>query len=497
MAEQNEKKLGEKAAIATKWSLVTQLASKLISPITTLILAHLLVPEAFGIVALVTMVTSFADMFSDAGFQKYLIQHEYGEKEDYSLSCDVAFWTNLIVSLILWGLITLFNQQLAHILGNDGIGFALIVSSASLPLTSAVSVQTAVYQRSFDFKTLFYSRIGSATLILVVSVVLAFLGFDYWSMVIGTLASNVFLAFWLTAQSKWKPLLRYSFAELKLMFSFSAWTMVEAFSIWLTNWIGAFVLGALLTTYYLGLYNTAVSLCSAVIGIVTSAVNPILFASLSRVQKDRIRFDSAFYLMQKYLAFAVVPIAAGLAVFSEAVVGLYLGPNWLEATAFFGLYSLASAFVVVFCHTASDAYRALGKPKYSLLAQVLFLFIMIPSLVFGALQGWERFSIIVPIARLLGFVAIHFIICKFLMKLSPWKMITNLRWIYLATIIVSMASLVVVNLFNLGYVPQAFLMLFAGVLYLVLCTLVPDLRATLVDMLERFGLNRAAKKLRK
>ena len=66
--------LGDKAASATRWAFASQVAAKLISPLTTMVLARLLTPEAFGVVASVTMVTSFADVFSDAGFQKYLVQ---------------------------------------------------------------------------------------------------------------------------------------------------------------------------------------------------------------------------------------------------------------------------------------------------------------------------------------------------------------------------------------------------------------------------------------
>lgn len=165
-----EETIAEKTVRATKWSVVTQVAPKLIWPVTQLVLAHLLAPEAFGVVALVNMVTSFADMFSDVGFQKYLVQHEYVEGEDLSLSADVAFWTNFALSLALWAGIAAFRDPIAAMLGDPAVGLAIALACASLPLTSAVSVQTAVYQRSFDFRTLFFSRVGSAALVFLVSV---------------------------------------------------------------------------------------------------------------------------------------------------------------------------------------------------------------------------------------------------------------------------------------------------------------------------------------
>ena len=73
-------KLKEKASIATKWSTITEIAVRCVIPITNIILARVLTPEAFGVIATVTMITSFADIFTDAGFQKYLIQHDFKNK---------------------------------------------------------------------------------------------------------------------------------------------------------------------------------------------------------------------------------------------------------------------------------------------------------------------------------------------------------------------------------------------------------------------------------
>ena len=95
----NSNNLNKKIGMAAKWSIATEIAAKLISPVSNMILARFLTPEAFGVVATVTMVTSFADMFTDAGFQKYLVQHEFKDKNDQYDSTTVAFWTNLAISI--------------------------------------------------------------------------------------------------------------------------------------------------------------------------------------------------------------------------------------------------------------------------------------------------------------------------------------------------------------------------------------------------------------
>lgn len=86
------KDLRARSASAAKWSLATEIIAKIISPISQLVLARLLAPEAFGMVATVTMVVSFADMFADAGFQKYLVQHSFRDKKDlHANACSSSF----------------------------------------------------------------------------------------------------------------------------------------------------------------------------------------------------------------------------------------------------------------------------------------------------------------------------------------------------------------------------------------------------------------------
>ena len=77
-----DENLKQKALYATRWSAITEIVAKLVVPISNMVLARLLTPEAFGVVATLTMVISFAELFTDAGFQKYLIQHEFRDDTD-------------------------------------------------------------------------------------------------------------------------------------------------------------------------------------------------------------------------------------------------------------------------------------------------------------------------------------------------------------------------------------------------------------------------------
>ena len=218
----NEDNLNKKIIKATKWSSITEIAAKLVTPpVTNMILARILLPEAFGVAATVTMITSFAEMFTDSGFQKYLVQHEFKNVDEKYKNANVAFWTNFCISIILWGFIVIFSEQLAVLVGNPGLGKVISIACIQLLITAFTSIQIALYKRNFDFKTLFIVRIISILIPFVVTIPLAFAGLSYWSLIIGSLTNHLLNAVILTIKSDWKPKFYYSIEILKEMFSFS------------------------------------------------------------------------------------------------------------------------------------------------------------------------------------------------------------------------------------------------------------------------------------
>lgn len=385
----DSRNLQARSAGAAKWSLATEVIAKIISPISQLILARLLAPEAFGMVATVTMVVSFADMFADAGFQKYLVQHNFRNKEDLYANANVAFWTNFCVSVVLWCFIAVFNDPVASFVGNPSLGFPIAVASLSLPLTSFSSIQMALFHRNLDFKSLMPVRLLSTLLNFGSTLVLAFMGFGYWSLIAGTLAANVVNAVGLTLLSEWKPQISYSFDLLKAMFSFSGWTLLESFTIWLSAWAGTFIVGHFLGATELGYYKTPITFVGGCFGIITNATTPILFSSLSRLQFDRREYVDYLRRFQFMVSLFLIPLSAGIFIFREPLVALLLGDQWKASSLMFGLYGLVQGPMVLFSYYSSEMYRSLGRPRVSTLVQVIFLALMTPLMTAAAMQGFD------------------------------------------------------------------------------------------------------------
>ncbi|NMA66491.1 MAG: lipopolysaccharide biosynthesis protein [Clostridiaceae bacterium] len=418
--------LNNKVGIAAKWSVITEIAAKFVTPITTMILARLLTPEAFGVVATVTMIVSFTEMFADAGFQKYLVQHEFTDNKHKNDSTNVAFWTNLTIALLIWVIIIVFREPLAVMVGNPGLGLVIAVACIQLPITSFSSIQMALYRRSFDFKTLFFIRLIAICIPFVVTIPLAIMGWSYWSIIIGTICGAIVNAVVLTVKSEWKPQRFYSFSLLKEMISFSVWSLIEAISIWFSVWIDIFIIGSVLSIYYLGLYRTSLSMVNGILGIITGATTPVLFAALSRLQNDENAFNTMFFRMQKIVAYLVLPMGVGIYLYSDIATQIFLGSQWTEASAIIGIWALTSAIMIILGNYCSEVYRSKGKPRLSFLAQVLHLIVLVPTCIISLKYGFWVLVYARALIRL-QFIIVHLIIMKYAINFPVVEMFTNIR----------------------------------------------------------------------
>lgn len=417
--------LNSKVVSATKWSGITEIIAKLVAPITTMVLARLLTPDAFGVLVTAQMVISFAEIFTDAGFQKYIVQHEFCDDDDKYKSTTVAFWANLIMSLLIWVGIMIFSGPIAHLVGCEGHGIVITVSCVCIPLAAFSSIQMALFRRNFDFKTLFYVRIIGIFIPLLVTIPLALLTKSYWSLIIGMIALNFSNALILTIKSNWKPRWFFSVKRFKEMFSFTMWSMLEAISIWLTSYIDIFIVGTMLSQYYLGLYRTSMSTVAQATSIITAATTPVLFASLSRLQSNRVEFNAMFFKFQKIVGVLVIPIGVGIYLFSDLITEILLGDQWVEASSFIGLWGLTSAITIVLAHYASEVFRSIGKPKLSVLAQWLHIIVLWPVILLFVNEGFDTLCIARSLVRL-EFVVVQLALLGIVVKMNVLKMIVNI-----------------------------------------------------------------------
>lgn len=478
--------LNGKIVTATKWSTITEVMAKLVAPISSMVLARLLTPEAFGVVATLTMVIAFAEIFTDAGFQRYLIQHEFKDEEDKDKSTNVAFWSNLTMSFVLWGVIAIFNAPLAELVGSPGLGHVLVVACVSIPIAAFSSIQMALFKRSLDFKTLFWRRLATVLVPLCVTIPLAFWLRSYWALVIGTIVTNLVNAILLTVKSNWRPRRYYSFARLKEMFSFCGWSIVDAVLVWTTAYIDIFFIGRALDTYYLGLYKTSIVTVGQFTSLITASVLPVVMPAISRLQDNIPEMKNTLLKFQKYTAVLLLPLGVGIFLFQDLVTAIMLGNQWTEAAPFIGLWALMEVVTVIFARFCSNVFPAIGKPRISVIVQILHLVVLIPAVIISGQYGFRPLYITRSLVRLEG-VLVNFIFIYLTIKQSPWKMIVNVLPELLSCLVMSCVALLLLRFNNT--IAMSFVWIVAcAVVYFITLSMFPEDRRILMSLKAK-GLN--------
>ena len=471
-----------KVVAAAKWSLITEVLAKLITPVTNIILAHILAPTAFGILATIMMVISFAEMLADAGFQKFLVQYEFESEDEKQKTVSVAFISNIVLAIVLWLIIIIWRDELAILVGNEGLGFPLAVMGAMLPLGAFSSIQMAMYRRSFNFKFLLSIRMITIITPLFISIPMALAGFDYWSLIAGLLAAHLFTAIALCVRQEKLISIYFSSTVFRKMFSFSAWSLAEAFSIWLTAWVDTFIISHFLDAYYLGLYKMPTAIVTTVMAIATSSMAPVLFSALSRHQHNQVEFEKTFLTFQRYMALFLVPLGVGMFVYQDFIVEILLGPQWKLAGIVLGSWALSSSLVTAISYLISEAFRAKGMPNISFLAQMAHLFVLIPVIYVCVQYDFTTFVYARSIVRV-QMIAVLLYLLAIYVGMNAWLVIRNIKSYIIASAVVGTGSYVLLHLHN-SMIWTIFCICISLILYLVVLYLFPTERIILTKIWE-------------
>ena len=160
-------------------------------------------PYSIGILATIMMVISFAEMLADAGFQKFLVQYEFESEEAKQKSVSVAFISNIVLAIVIVELLFIVcRDELASLVGNEGLGIPLAVMGAMLPLSAFSSIQMAMYRRNFNFKFLLSIRMITIITPLFVSIPMALAGFDYWSLIAGLFSGTTIYSYCIMCETR-------------------------------------------------------------------------------------------------------------------------------------------------------------------------------------------------------------------------------------------------------------------------------------------------------
>ena len=427
----------QKAARSFKWSALTEIVSRTASPVIFVILARLLTPNDFGVVATAMIVISFAQMFWDAGLSKALIQ----TRKNPNNAAEIVFWTNLVLGIVIYLILFFTAPWIALFFKSTTSCLVLRVLGIQIIFASLTSVQQTLLVRDFDFRSLFWVKISTAFIPGLFSIPLAFYGYGVWALVIGTLAGQLLNLAILWNKSCWRPKLHFDTELARELFGFGVWAVGESFAVWFIMWGDSLLVGKFLGIHDLGVYRTGLLIVTIIFGVILNPLSPVLFPSFSRLQDNLPALIMAFHKINRAVMAIALPMAIGFLLIGPELATVLFGAKWQGLGFVLSVIGFMNG-IGWLVGINSELYLAMGKPDVNtklLFITILFYF---PAYYVASQFGLTIFTITRLLVALVA-TPIHVYLCKRMLGVSPFYLWYDGKYIILASLFMGLTVLIV------------------------------------------------------
>lgn len=360
------------------WNLLQYGAGKLTTLISTVILARLLAPEAFGIVALAMLAINLFDHFKDLGVGPALVQLN----RPWSVIAPTGLALTVGTSVLFSLLAAIFAPALSVFLGSEELTPIIRALALSLLISGLAVLPDSALRRRLQFRSRTIPEISGVGLKAVVSIALALAGFGAWSLVWGQVVASfaTTLVYWIIALRGDKSAIRFGWSknDAQDLLSFGGWVSgVAVLSLILGN-IDYFVIGRRLGTTELGYYTMAFRLPEMLIFGIGMVIGQVLFASFSRLQSDATHLGRVYLTSTSVVSALMVPAAVGLSAAADPIVLIMLGEQYAPATGALALLAIRAAVSAVSIY-AGEAFKAVGRADILMRIAVVQVVIVVPA----------------------------------------------------------------------------------------------------------------------
>nr|MBP3598134.1 lipopolysaccharide biosynthesis protein [Eubacterium sp.] len=348
------------------WKFGERIGAQAVSFIVSMILARLLLPSDYGVIALITIFIDIANVFVSSGFGSALVQKKDADEVDFSS----VFYFSILMSWVLYGIVFLGAPLVANFYEKPILTPILRVMALKLPLAGVNSVQHAYVQKKMLFKRFFFSTLIGTVGSAVVGIAMAYAGFGAWALVAQYLFNSTMdtLVLWFTV--KWRPRFVFSLARMKTLFSFG-WKMLVSELIHTSyKQIRSLIIGKVYTEKDLAFYNQGGKLPSLLVTNINSSITSVLFPAMTLKQDDKKKMKEVVRLSIRVSSYVMWPLMIGLMVMTKPVVLLLFTEKWLPCVPYMQIACIQFALEPV--QTANvQAVKAMGKGRTYLIMEIV------------------------------------------------------------------------------------------------------------------------------
>ena len=364
------------------WSSVERFSVQGFSFLFSILIARLVSPSAYGLVAMVQVFLSFSQVFVDSGFANALIQKKNRTDIDYY----TVFIFNLSISLFIYVVLFISAPFIAGFYNQPELCSLVRILALTLVFSALSIVQRSRLTIALDFKK--QAKAGAISVVLsgIVGISCAYNGLGVWALVIQSVSVQFIQSFLLMVYSQWIPRLEFSKASFKGLFSFGSKLLLMNVLTSLTINAYNLIIGKFYTSSDLGYYNRAFTLAQYPSSNISYILMRIIYPVECELQDDRERLISAYYKYLRLSCFIIFPLMILVAVLAEPLLGIVLTEKWVPAAVYLSILSMAFILYPYIDHMG-QLICVIGKSglvlKWGVVKRISNIVILLLALPFG------------------------------------------------------------------------------------------------------------------
>lgn len=316
--------LKKKTAIGVLWSGVERFSAQGIRFLVIIILARLLTPKDFGLIAMLTIFLGVAQSLVDSGFSQALVR----KKDRTDVDNCTVFYFNIVISIVLYLILFVAAPSVSDFYNEPQLCSVMRVVCLIVVINSFAVVQRAIFTTFVNFKVQAYATILSAILSGIIGILCAYQGFGVWALVIQQIVAAVVNTLSLWAYASWHPTLLYSWKSFKELFSFGSKMMLSGLLDTVYVNLYRITIGKIYNASSLGFYNNAQHLSEFPSSNITIILQRVTYPVLCSIQDEQERLAHTYRQLLRLSAFIVFPLMCTLAAIAIPFVNVVLGEKW-------------------------------------------------------------------------------------------------------------------------------------------------------------------------
>ena len=318
------------------WKFSERILAQLISFVVSIVIARILSPEDYGLVAMSMIFISLANVFVVNGFSTALIQRKDVDETSFS----TLFYCSLLISIILYVILFFAAPFIAAFYNRTEITQLIRIFAIILPLSSYKSIQNAYVSKNLDFKKFFFSTLSGTVISAIVGIVMAVKGFGVWALVAQYFTNNIIDSIVLTFTIKWKPNLLFSFENAKPLLSYGSKILLVDLIGTLYNQLTSFIIGKKYTSADLAFYTKGRQIPDLINTNISSTITSVLFPAFSTSSDDYEEIKNMSKKAIKTSSYILMPFYFGLMAVSHNLINFLLTDKWLPCVIFVNIMCL-------------------------------------------------------------------------------------------------------------------------------------------------------------